>query len=290
MADLITAARAKYNINQSSFTSAEDTTISALVTAVSKAVKKHCQREFDQQTFDELYHGTNTSRLLLRHTPILSVSRVAYGPTTVLRLTNTGSSNQRATVAVTSTGLTLARVASGNTSTDTSVTFAANVTLNAVKTAVDALGNGWAATVISPYGLRASADLRAVQGALHAKDVFADLKLHVEELSDYEVDAAHGWLLRVAGGHPAFGDFDGPPVWFGSSNYWRVVYSAGYATVPEDVQEAAAEWTASLFWLGKRDAGLLRETVAEGRGQTFVQGMPRHVRQLLALYRDHKLV
>ena len=33
MADLITSARAKYNIAQTSFTSAENTTISALVTA-----------------------------------------------------------------------------------------------------------------------------------------------------------------------------------------------------------------------------------------------------------------
>src|SRR5256714_4958793 len=112
MSDLITSARAKYSINQSSFTAAEDTTISALVTAVSKAVRSYCRRQFDSQSFDELYSGTGNEYLLLKEYPILSVARVAYNPRTVLTIKNTSSSNQRATVAVTSTGLTLVRVAS----------------------------------------------------------------------------------------------------------------------------------------------------------------------------------
>src|SRR5437660_9724083 len=54
MADLITSARAKYAINQATFSGGEDTTISALVTAVSKIVKRYCRREFDSQSYDEL--------------------------------------------------------------------------------------------------------------------------------------------------------------------------------------------------------------------------------------------
>src|SRR5207248_3288921 len=135
------------------------------------------------------------------------------------------ASNQRATVAVTATGLTLVRVAAGVTTTDTSVTFAGNVTLSAVATAVNALGNGWSASVIdSANNNRASADLRAVQGALNARGVNAELTLHLQELSAYEVDANHGWLVRAAG------------CWHGGVNFWRVIYTAGYATVPEDVQ------------------------------------------------------
>ena len=68
---------------------------------------------------------------------------VRYRPVTVLKITNTSGVNQQARVAVTSTGLTLTRTASGVKSTDTSITFAGNVTLTAVATAVTALGNGW---------------------------------------------------------------------------------------------------------------------------------------------------
>src|SRR5882762_5181021 len=128
MADLITTARAKYNLNNLTTTAAEDTTLAALVTACSKAIKKFCGREFDSQSFDELYHDAGHDRLLLRQFPVISIARMAYAPTTVLRIKNTSSSNQRATASVTSTGLSLTRVASGITSTDTSVTWAGNAT------------------------------------------------------------------------------------------------------------------------------------------------------------------
>src|SRR5262249_897620 len=110
MADLITTARAKYNLNNLTTTAAEDTTLAAVVPACSRAIRRFCGREFDSQSFDELYHDSGHDRLLLKQFPILSIARVAYAPTTVLRVRNTSASNQRATVAVTSTGLTLTRV------------------------------------------------------------------------------------------------------------------------------------------------------------------------------------
>src|SRR5438034_1850959 len=133
MSDLITSARAKYSINQSSFTAAEDTTISALVTAVSKAVRRFARREFDSQSFDELYSGNGGCYLQLNQYPILSVSRVASGPKSVLTIRNSSSANQRATVAAGSSGLTLVRVASGTSTTDTSITWAGNTTLQAIQ-------------------------------------------------------------------------------------------------------------------------------------------------------------
>jgi hypothetical protein len=51
------------------------------------------------------------------------------------------------------------------------------------------------------------------------------------------------------------------PGWGGGINYWRVIYTAGYATVPEDVQEACAQWVAALFWQSKRDPGLALEQI-----------------------------
>jgi hypothetical protein len=157
----------------------------------------------------------------------------------VLTVRNSSSTNQRATVAAGSSGLTLVRVASGTSSSDTSVTWAGNTTLQAVKNAVNALGNGWSASIPdSTYSLWPSADLRAVQGALNAKDNDAPLRLHVDEVSDFEADAARGWLMRSCGWEP------------GQDNY-RVIYTAGYSTIPEDVQEACAQWAAALYWQTK---------------------------------------
>src|SRR5262249_24491291 len=102
--------------------------------------------------------------------------------------------------------------------------------------------------------------------------------LHLDELSDFEIDANRGWLLRripawawgdvgsqldafLAGGWPS-----------GSRNF-RVVYTARYATVPESVQEACAEWVAESFWQTMANPG-------------FYPDMPSdHVVELLSPYR-----
>src|SRR5262245_65746574 len=113
MADLLTTARAKYNLGNLTPTADEDTTLAALVAACSRAVRRYCKREFDSQQFDELYDGTDHHRLPLRQFPVLAVARVAYDPVAVLRITNTSAANQRATAAVTATRPTLAPAASG---------------------------------------------------------------------------------------------------------------------------------------------------------------------------------
>ena len=283
MADLITSARAKYNLNNLATTTNEDATIAALVTACSKAIKRFTRREFDSQAFDELYPGTSGQALILNHIPIINVARVAYGPTTVLLVTNASSANQRATVQVTASGLDLTRVASG-ISTINSLTFAANVTLTALAAAITALGNGWSAQVAdSRYANWPSADLRAAQGAFFAKDANAELRIHVNELTDYDMDANRGLLFRA--GSYLVEDLGG---WTGGVNYWRVVYTAGFATVPEDVQEACAQWVAALFWQSKRDPGLAAETIPGAVSRQPQGDLPPLVRRLLSPYVNYR--
>src|ERR1700722_987899 len=105
MSDLITSARALSNLNNLATSSDENTTLAALITAVSRAIENHCWRTFAVTSYDELYPGNNRGELVLRNYPIISIERVAHDPTPVLRVTNTSSSNQRATVKVTATGL-----------------------------------------------------------------------------------------------------------------------------------------------------------------------------------------
>lgn len=272
MANLITRARALYNLNNLATTAAENTTLDALIAAVSAGIERWCRRNFVSTQYDDVYDGADGPELVLDHFPIASVERVAYDPWPVLLVQNTSASNQRATVQVTSTGVTLTRVASGISSSN-SLTFAANVTLTAMAAAINALGNGWTASLAhSDFANRASADLRALQGAFAAKDAAAGLKMHLQELLAYEIDTARGVLIRGRR-------------WGRGMLHWRVIYTAGYASVPEDVQEACAQWTAMLFWQTKRDPGLARENVAGSIARTPHWQMPLSVRLLLEPYR-----
>ena len=196
MADLITSARAKYNLNNMTTTSAEDTTIAALVTACSKAIKKFCGREFDSQQFDELYPGNGYTR-----SPAAAVPGHQRGPRGVraddgaAHQEHVGVQSTRRS-AVTSSGLSLTRVASGTSSTDTSVTWAGNATLSAVATAVnvarqrlDRRRRGFAPTTI------ALPPTFAPSSAFDAMNVDAELKIHVRELTSYDVDTERGILI-----------------------------------------------------------------------------------------------
>lgn len=278
MADLITRARALHNLNNRATTEAEDDTLDALISAVSRAIERFCWRTFAVATFDELHRGTRRTELVLRSYPLASVERVAYAPGPALEIANTSATVQRATVKVTATGLELIRVASGVATTST-LLFSDQPTLTALAAAVTALGNGWSASVVAPVdGLRASADLRALQGAFPCRDRSALLHLHLQELAGFHVDAEHGILTRAEGA-----------VWQGGLDYWRIVYRAGYASVPEDVQEACAQWVAMLFWQTKRDPGLGSETLPGVVARAPLRDLPLSLHALLRPYRNWRV-
>jgi hypothetical protein len=265
--DLITLARAKQDI-QAITDNTQDALLTTLITAASDAIEKYCRRDFVSRSYDELYSGNGELRLMLRQHPIISVQSVRYRPVTVLKIQNTDqATNQQARVAVTSTGLSLLRVASGVSTTDNSVTFAGNPTLTAMANAINALANGWSAQVVgdsNDYGKWPSADLYVAlppwgntqsQGALTARGQLAELKMHTWELAGYRWDW-RGWLLRAI-------PYTDPElfhpedlIWPIGINNFRIQYTAGYATVPEAVQEACAQWVAECLYKTKHDPAL----------------------------------
>jgi hypothetical protein len=284
--DLITLARAKQDI-QSIIDTSQDALLTTLITAVSRAIEKYCRRDFVQTTYDELYNGNGDRRLLLRQYPILSVQSVRYRPVTALKITNSLANTPQARVSVTATGLTLVTITSGVTTTQT-VTFAGNLTLAALAAAVNALGNGWSAQSTG-YDTWPSSDLRAPQGALTAAGQFAELKLHTYELAGYQIDENRGWLLRAIPYtdpellHPE--DLIWP---VGISNF-RIQYTAGYATVPESVQEACAQWVSEGYYQTYRDPKVNRQVTQGVLAQDFTiprltGRLPPNVATLLAPY------
>jgi hypothetical protein len=312
--DLITLARA-YQATQGYLTSGQDSLLGTLITVASDAIEKCCRRRFVSTSYDELYNGNGDRRLLLRQYPVQSVQSVRYRPVTVLKITNTVAANVQARVTVLSTGLQLVGVAAGVKTTVTAgLTFAGNATLTALAAAVNAVGNGWSAQVVGDstnYGSWPSADLYVPasygdtlegsgtmqsQGALSTvagsgAGSFAELKMHTYELQGFQWDA-RGWLLRAIPYtdpellHPE--DLVFPT---GISNF-RVQYTAGYAAIPEAVQEACARWVAILYNITTRDPLLANQTIAGVSTQAWDKGVPDHevpaqIRPLLAPYRRH---
>lgn len=299
MKDLITIDRVRQNLP--SAVNSDEPTLSTYLSAASRQVQRYCRRDFASLAYDELYNGTGDRRMLLRQYPLQSVSSVRYRPVTVLKIQNTLANTPQARVQVTPTGLTLVRVTSGVSTTDSSITFAGNVTITAIQTAVNALGNGWSAQGAG-YDQWPSSDLYCpmgvsgtdgpqptTQGALTAAGQYAELKMHTYELAGYQLESRRGWLLRAI-------PYTDPEllqpedlIWPVGINNFRVQYTAGYATIPEDVQEATAELVATWFRQRDKDLSLRSESIASAYAlHRFPEALlPPAVRALLRPYRKH---
>jgi hypothetical protein len=292
-------------LNCAAAIASDERTIEAMLAAASDAVRKWCRRDFAVNAYDELCNGSGQSRLLLRQYPVLAVESVRYAPQTVMGITNTTASNVQARVSVERDGLRLVRVSAGVKVVDTSVTWALYPTLTQLAAAVNALGNGWVATVVGDatnFGAWPSADLyvpssfgdaSASQGALACQaGAYAEVRAHSVEMRTYGWDP-RGWLTRTA-------PYTDPEILFAEDVVWpigqgnfRVQYSAGYPEIPEAVQEACAEWTAYMWNQAARDPALSTQVPAAGTtsgwGALHSRKMspPGHVQALLAPYRRH---
>jgi hypothetical protein len=301
-ANLITRERAQRNLAGYAPTAAETTALDAQIAAVSSAIVKFCKREFVARSYDELYNGQGERRLFLRRYPILQVQSVRYRPVTVLKVINNDqATNQQARVIVQSTGLWLTRTAAGVVFNN-QLLYSGYPTLQALANAITALGNGWSAQVVGnasgDYGLWPAQDLFvpstfsenfASQGALTARGQNAELKMHTLELAGYQWDA-RGWLLRAI-------PYTDPEllhpedlIWPVGIGNFRVQYTAGFPAVPEEIQEACAQWVAALFWQAKRDPGLSSHALAGATAYAPFSTMPPGVLEVLLPYRDHKVL
>jgi hypothetical protein len=282
----------------------DEPAIAAMITAASRAIRRYCRRGFASDTYDELYNGNGDKRLILRQFPIISVQSVRYRPVTVLKIQNNFANTPIARVAVTNAGIVLTRTTSGVATTDATLTFASNVTVLALENAVNALGNGWsaagagydawpAADMYCPNGISsANGALPYSQGALTAAGQFAELKLHTYELAGYQLSANKGWLLRAI-------PYTDPEllhpedlIWPVGINNFRVQYTAGFVTVPEDVQEACAILTATWFLQRGRDLSLSMEHTSGSYSYQIENTgaeLPSRVKALLRPYRNYRV-
>ena len=118
-------------------------------------------------------------------------------------------------------------------------------------------------------------------GALESAQV-DEAPEYLGELAGYQWDS-RGWLLRAI-------PYTDPEllhpedlVWPVGINNLRVQYTAGYATIPESIQEACAKWVAGLYYECTRDPLLANQLTAAGAASAW-QGVPADMTALLAPY------
>jgi len=299
MPDLITPSRAAQNPALAQLASSGPAYLASLISAASEAVRRACGRDFTLGSYTEYHSGGIYVRqpLRLRQFPVVEITRVASGPRPALLVQNVdANTNQRATVETTSTGLRLVRVASA-VATTADLLFTNYPTLASLAAAVNAMANGWSATVRANFANWPSADLKPLQGALSALNGSRDLEIYTESISslsgvpfadEFNFDSpGSGWRLDDETGE-LYAHFPR-----GQLNI-RIDYRAGFATIPQPVQEATVQLVQDLYQAGLVNNTLKKATLGastvELKDTTATSQMSSKVQLLLAPYVDHARV
>lgn len=292
MSTLCTISYATNNATLGALYASNPTLVTQLLASATTAIQRETKRTLFQGTYTEYVSGGNYpyDQIFLKEFPVTAITRVATNPTPVLTVINSDSfTNQRATVATTSSGITLTTVASGITTT-TNLSGTSYVTLQSLATAITGTGSGWSATVLGPYGLYPSADLRQLQGAYTALNGGANLELFLEEVTgaftlmdnyDNGWGRNYGWRLDDSAGI-LFGRFPR-----GQLNV-RVDYTGGFATIPDDLQEACLQLVLDFYNAQNANQSLRSERVGPYAYElnAMASYMSPKVRAICAKYSD----
>ena len=297
--DLITNSRAVQNATLASLNGTNPAYLASLITAASDAVRRACSRDFSQTSYSEYYSGGIYIRepLRLRQFPVLEITRVATNPRPALLVQNVDNgANQRATVETTPTSLRVTRIASAATITN-DLPFTTYPTLALMASAINALGGGWSAQVIDQFANWPAADLKPLQGAVTALYGGRQLELYTEDLQPFITwppgdpwgeeagyQAFCGWRLDDETGE-IYGRFPR-----GQLNV-RIDYAAGFATIPQAVQEACVQLVLDLYNASLVNTTLKSATLGSGsfqlKDQTQTAVLSGKVSMLLAPYVDY---
>lgn len=290
MPDLITLSRATELVPN--FPSADNAVMQDIVSACSDLIKRYCNRDFVLTTYDELYDGPGHINLLLDQYPIVSITRIAFAPTQMLMIRNSDTDCSRAMFRLDGTSdqpskpnaLYLTTMKNGIETTRT-IQIDGNGAMLTYGNLADAINgysaDGWVALALGIYGTWALADLRPPQGGMECRWQGASyLVQHFWNLPAYNFNQSTGEIVAPQGFQRGY------------QNY-RVVYQAGYATVPTPVQQACAELASAVYLQRNTNPNLQSETLGEYSYTNAVEktfnSLSIASRYALSLYKNTRL-
>jgi hypothetical protein len=151
--------------------------------------------------------------------------------------------------------------------------------MSTLAAAVDALGNGWNAEVIDSanYGSWSSDELLIKWNSDCLDETYAYLEIPATYLRGYEIDTDNGYI-HYPGGFAQ-----------GIRNI-IVDYTAGYSTIPDDLEEACLE-IVNYLWKNYDEKRWGKISRSEGPGGFTLETteVPRNALIILDRYRDRRI-
>jgi hypothetical protein len=248
-----------------------DGQVEAMVNAVDKFISNYCRRVFDSASYTEYQNGSGLPDILLDNYPVTAIDRLSFGGVAAVRACNTNTST-RASVSVNTTGVVL----NYNGTANTTCLFATYTTLTTMVAAINAI-TGWSAELVdASYGAYLSSELLPMYGKGCLNSAYVDLEIPEDAEYDFQVNTDAG-IVRV---------IDAVPVGFRNI---RIDYTAGYATMPNDLKMAAKIIVKDWYEKRGESSFNLSSYSIGGMSKTITGLIPAEAQQILEAYRRHRV-
>lgn len=273
IADLVVVSATACKTSAVTLQYVNDYLLERLIDSASARVESLCERKFASRSYAEYYDGTGTSELYLDYWPVTAIARLSLGREYGLGIRCTASGATWASIRNDGTNLILIYdTASGTTTTNLALGTYTTITLLAA--AITATGS-WTVVDLSK-GTWLTADLCQTP-ALYALDEYAYLELPYKAESAWRFESDTGRLILENGA-----SFTG-----GKQNIY-IEYTAGYSTIPFDLEETAHALVARMYAETRRDAGLSSERLGDYAWTAKEGGEPE--KELLSKLQNYRRI
>ena len=256
---LVTLAQLK---NWLGITSTDDDVI--LEDAIDRAtsiIETHCDRKLKSRVFYEFVMPQGERTVTVDNYPIVSIDTIAYGSAISMTIeSDSASTDVLATVENNGTNIRLRKVASDGTSTTATLALADYLTTSAIVNYINASVSGWSAT-LTENAYSFSLYRFGGRGVIDAP---CNFEFPRDNVSEYRVDYSTGLIHLIADRFPGIRSDDASANRFPSGFYPVFVqYTAGFETVPADLQQVCIEVAADLYRERKQDKTITSESLGD---------------------------
>jgi hypothetical protein len=219
----------------------DDVLLQQTIDRASAVVCAYCGRKFVQQTFLEIRDTYGHERIALKQSPVSVVRFVGVGWDSAMTVQSTVSTDAFSSVSLDYEHVHLHRVQSTGASQTTTINLASHDTSVEMAAHINTV-TGFSATALLNVP---STYLRKLVGR-DLKNSVAYLEAPTDSLYDYQADLDAGILYGKQ---------------LALYRSMLIDYTAGYATIPLDVQQATMMIAARIFNGRKRDTGVQSESL-----------------------------
>ena len=239
----------------------DDVILERCIDRATSVIESHCDRKLKSRTFYEFLMPEGDRTVKTEEFPIVSIDTISFGSQTSFSISSdTASSDVLASVGFDGSTLRLHKVASNGTTTTSTLAASSYATTSAIVTQINSSVSGWSAT------LTKNAYTRSLYrfGGRGVIDADCLLDFPRDNVSEYRVDYDTGRIHITAARFPGVRADNAASNRFPDGFFPVFVqYTAGFESVPDDLEQVTLEIAGDIFRERLQDRTLQSESLGE---------------------------